>query len=83
MPIKSFRNMIKDDTVQTIPLSTNDGSTGYRIRKFQVINKSPGTNHTEAIIKIYKIDQLKYLTKIFMLHTKTILTKLKLIITLN
>jgi hypothetical protein len=58
MPIKSFRNMIKDDTVQTIPLSTNDGSTGYRIRKFQVINKSPGTNHTEAIIKIYKIDQL-------------------------
>tara|TARA_Y100000593_G_scaffold6579_1_gene12508 strand:+ start:227 stop:667 length:441 start_codon:yes stop_codon:yes gene_type:complete len=56
MPLKSFRARILDDTVQKLQLATNDGATGYRITKFQVINRSPGTNHTEAIIKIYKTD---------------------------
>ena len=54
MPLKSFRARIDDDAVQKLQLSTSDGSTGYRITKFQIINRSPGTNHTEAIIKIYK-----------------------------
>ena len=57
MPIKSFRGLIADDAVETIPLQTNDGSTGYRIKKLQVMASSPGTDHTEIILKIYKIPQ--------------------------
>ena len=54
MPLKSYKSRIDDDSVQKLQLSTSNGSVGYRITKFQIINRSPGTNHTEAIIKIYK-----------------------------
>jgi hypothetical protein len=43
MPIKTFRGKIAHETVQTISLHTNDGSTGYRIKKFEVIGDTPGT----------------------------------------
>ena len=36
MPIKSFRGMLKDLAKETIHLATNDGSTGYRIKKISV-----------------------------------------------
>ena len=35
MPTKSFRAMMVTDTVDTIPLSTNNGSVGYKIKKLQ------------------------------------------------
>ena len=35
MPTKSFRGMMKTDQVDTIPLATRDGSTGYKITKMQ------------------------------------------------
>ena len=54
MPLKSYKSRIDDDSVQKLQLSTSNGSVGYRITKFQIINRSPGPNHTEAIIKIYK-----------------------------
>ena len=57
MPIKSFRGMIADDGQDTITLHTNNGSTGYRIVKFQIIDKAPGTLNTENLVKIYKIEQ--------------------------
>jgi hypothetical protein len=56
MPIKSFRASIANDTIDTIPLSTRDGSTGYRIRKFQVMGPDGNTN-IEHVIKIYKVPQ--------------------------
>jgi len=56
MPIKTFRGLIGDEQQDTISLHTNDGSTGYRIVKFQVIG--PDASETaELTIKIYKVAQ--------------------------
>jgi hypothetical protein len=57
MPTKSFRGLIADGAIDTIPLSTNDGSTGYKITKFQIMGNAPGTVNYESIVKIYKIPQ--------------------------
>ena len=56
MPTKSFRAMMVTDTVDTIPLSTNNGSVGYKIKKLQTIQQDPGTS-TEHVVKIYSIPQ--------------------------
>ena len=48
--------MMVTDTVDTIPLSTNNGSTGYKIKKLQTIQQDPGTS-TEHVVKIYSIPQ--------------------------
>ena len=56
MPIKSFRGLLADEEQDTITLHTNDGSTGYKIVKFQVLG--PDASETaESTIKIYKIKQ--------------------------
>jgi len=38
MPIKTFRGLIADAGQDTISLHTNNGSIGYRIKKFQTIS---------------------------------------------
>jgi len=54
--IKTFRGLLTDEVQDTIVLHTNDGSTGYRIVKFQVIG--PDANEDiESTIKIYKTSQ--------------------------
>jgi hypothetical protein len=55
--IKTFRGQIADDTQDTIVLHTNDGSTGYRVVKFQVVTAAPGTANLEHVLKIYKVSQ--------------------------
>jgi len=55
--IKSFRGLMADGGIDTIHLSTNTGSTGYRIVKFQNINNNPGAQLIEGVMKIYKIPQ--------------------------
>ena len=55
MPIKSFRGLIDSEEVETIRLSTQDGMTGYRIVKFQVIQEQPGTQDTESTVTVSKI----------------------------
>jgi len=55
--IKTFRGLIADGAQDTIVLHTNNGSTGYRIVKFQVINNIPGAGAIEAVVKIYKVSQ--------------------------
>jgi len=55
--IKTFRGKMADDTQDTIVLHTNDGSTGYRIVKFQVITAAPGSANAEHVLKIYKVSQ--------------------------
>jgi len=55
--IKTFRGLIADGAQDTIVLHTNDGSTGYRIVKFEIIGKGPGTNNIESVIKIYSVSQ--------------------------
>lgn len=57
MPIKSFRGKIADNTIDTIPLSTNNGATGYRIVKMDVIGEQPTTLDQEAVVKVYSIPQ--------------------------
>ena len=57
MPVKSFRGMLADDAVQTIPLSTNNGSVGYKIVKMEVFPEKPGTVSQESCIKIFSIPQ--------------------------
>tara|TARA_Y100000114_G_scaffold153985_1_gene175059 strand:+ start:1340 stop:1777 length:438 start_codon:yes stop_codon:yes gene_type:complete len=53
--IKSFRAKIANGTQDTISLHTNNGSTGYRIKKFQVMNS--GNDDVEATIKIHSVKQ--------------------------
>jgi hypothetical protein len=56
MPIKSFRSLIANKSVDTISLSTNNGSTGYRINKLQVIEHQPGQpDDHEFVIQVYSI----------------------------
>jgi hypothetical protein len=57
MTIKSFRGLIKDLAIDTIPLSTNNGSTGYKIKKFELFPSEPGVNIGEHVVKIYSISQ--------------------------
>ena len=59
MPIKSFRGKIGAGitNVQTISLHTNDGSIGYRIKKFELIAEKPATTDFKHVVKIYKVPQ--------------------------
>lgn len=57
MPIKSFRGMMVSDTVDIISLHTNTGSTGYKIKKFQVISGNPISENDRWVVKIYTIPQ--------------------------
>jgi hypothetical protein len=57
MPIKTFRGMIANDTQDIIVLHTNDGSTGYRIVKFEIMNEKPSSQDYEQVYKIYKVPQ--------------------------
>jgi len=53
--IKTFRGLIKDGGEETIRLKTNDGSTGYRIVKFQLFPNHPGTQSAESTVSIFKV----------------------------
>jgi len=55
--IKTFRGLIADGNQDTIVLHTNDGSTGYRIVKFQIFPQRPGTVDVEGTIMIWKVSQ--------------------------
>ena len=57
MKLKSFRGKLAHNNIETIRLSTNDGLTGYRIVKFQIMNNIPGTLDYENIVKVYTIEQ--------------------------
>jgi hypothetical protein len=57
MPIKTFRGQMADGAIDTILLHTKDGSTGYRIVKFQIIPFEIANKVAEHVIKIYKVDQ--------------------------
>jgi len=57
MVIKSFRGLMTDDTIDTIVLHTNTGSTGYRITKMQLMPEKPGSAAAEHVVKVFKIPQ--------------------------
>jgi len=54
--IKTFRGKIADQATDTIILHTNDGSTGYRIVKFDVMTADAvGSQESANLIAIYKV----------------------------
>ena len=52
---KSYKGNLGDGLKERIRLKTNNGLTGYRITKFQVIPEQPFNKTQESIIKIYKV----------------------------
>tara|TARA_Y100000401_G_C8215621_1_gene170684 strand:- start:42 stop:491 length:450 start_codon:yes stop_codon:yes gene_type:complete len=58
MVVKSFRGQIADRGQETISLHTNDGSTGYRILKFEVFPAGATSAFSyESFVSIFKIEQ--------------------------
>ena len=57
MPIKSFRGKLADGAIETISLHTNNGSTGYKITKFETMVANPGASSQQSIVKIFTIPQ--------------------------
>ena len=57
MVVKTFRGLLADGGQDRIRLSTIKGKVGYKIVRFQVMNKNPGAGSVEAVIKIYKNEQ--------------------------
>ena len=61
MPIKTFRGKLpglqdgSSGSMDTIVLHTNDGSTGYRIKQLQIIQKSPGAANCEGLVILWKV----------------------------
>ena len=51
--IKTFRGKLKDAEVRLIRLSTNDGLTGYRINKLQIIQENPGNDTVECLVQVF------------------------------
>jgi hypothetical protein len=63
MPIKSFRGKLPDAAQDSIALRTNNGSTGYRIVKFQVMPIDANTA-MEGTVQIFKVEQATVPTEI-------------------
>ena len=55
--IKTFRGLMEDGAQDTIVLHSNDGSTGYRVVKFQILTERPGIAGYESIVQIWKVRQ--------------------------
>ena len=57
MPIKSFRGNLTDGEIETIRLTTNNGLTGYYIRKFELIAEQPMAVDQESVVQIFSVEQ--------------------------
>ena len=55
--IKTFRGLLGDGAQERIRLETIDGKTGYRVKKFELIGRTPGSMTIESVVKIYSIKQ--------------------------
>ena len=55
--IKSFRGQLATSETETIRLSTNNGMTGYKINKLQLMPTNPGTTAYENLFKIFTVPQ--------------------------
>jgi len=55
--IKTFRGLMEDGAQDTLVLHTNDGSTGYRIVKFEGFPNLPATVDFESVLQIWKVKQ--------------------------
>jgi len=63
MTIKTFRGLMADGVQDTIVLHTNNGSTGYRIIKFEIMSNLPTSGgHKEHVVQIWKVKQPEPIT---------------------
>tara|TARA_Y100000361_G_scaffold124253_1_gene117270 strand:+ start:52 stop:495 length:444 start_codon:yes stop_codon:yes gene_type:complete len=53
----SFRGTLPIGEQDRIRLKTNNGKTGYKITKFELISTAPGVGSQELVGQIYKTDQ--------------------------
>ena len=54
MPIKTFRGLLADGGTDRIALHHNDGKTGYKVVKFELMPNNPGGT-IDSNVKIYKV----------------------------
>lgn len=54
--IKTFRGLLADNEIRRIKLSTNDGLTGYKIVKFQLMGEKPAGENQESVVQIWSVD---------------------------
>jgi hypothetical protein len=57
MVVKTYRGLLADGGQDQLRLQTIKGKVGYRIVKFQIIQKEPGEVTIESTVKIYKSQQ--------------------------
>jgi len=57
MVVKTFRGLLADGGQDQINLHTNDGKTGYKIVKFQIMPNEPGEAQHESTVKIFTDNQ--------------------------
>ena len=57
MSIKKFRGKLASGAQTTIRLGTNNGLTGYRINKLQIIHVEPGEDSGEHTVKVFNQPQ--------------------------
>ena len=55
--IKTFRGKLDNNSSDTIRLSTNNGLTGYKIKKFELIGIDPANTSQETTMKIFTVPQ--------------------------
>jgi len=56
--IISYRGLLADGGQDTIPLHTNDGKTGYKVVKFQIMSNTPVTaGASESVVQVWKVKQ--------------------------
>jgi hypothetical protein len=57
MVVKTFRGLLANEEQDHIRLQTNNGETGYRIIKLQILPSNPGGASYEACVKVFKSKQ--------------------------
>jgi len=50
---KTFRGQLAPGSIERIRLSTNNGLTGYKMHKFQVLESAPGTLDSQTVAQIF------------------------------
>ena len=70
---KTFRGQMTTGDTQIIRLSTNNGLTGYRIVKFQILSRNPGDDDYENVFQVYSVEPSAAATAVVTFDNPTLL----------
>ena len=62
MSTVTYRGQIPMGEQERLHLSTNNGLTGYRIKKLQIISSQPGQSSVEFVVQVFLTDQSSSIT---------------------